>query len=236
MDHTAAIHRRISLSTNKSMGWILHSSSCFEYLVAVRDRKGRKHPLWLQANLLSLTAAKLCNTNRTGYHVRPTTHSKDRADAEDLPIAALPCLSFYSLVDSSSFKLPEPQPTEITWHSANRQSLLLLQERQKNNWRKQRNRECHLQEEDGLIHPYFCFLQGSGRQKTRPSTDTDSRHNHKGMFQKWDEWKNPEVRKNHCSFFQKLHAFLSTLLKNNEQLTTLFKVFAKIYRPSMKIK
>lgn len=62
-------------------------------------------------------------------------------------------------------------------------------------------------------HSPLCFLQGSSKLKTRPSTDTDSRHNHKGTFKKWDKWKNPDVRKNHCNLFRKLYAFLPTSLK-----------------------
>lgn len=51
--------------------------------------------------------AKLCNANRTGHPVGPSTHSKDTVDEEDLPTAALPYQNFYSLVDSF-FPLPEP--------------------------------------------------------------------------------------------------------------------------------
>lgn len=122
MNHTAATCRRVTWNTTKSVRWSWHSSSCSEYLVAARGRRAEDmHSL--RAHLKSLTVA---NNDRTS----PTA----RTEWTNRGYLLLPFpVSTFTLLDIFSLNCQNHQTSKISWHSANRQSPLVLQERQKNN-------------------------------------------------------------------------------------------------------
>lgn len=103
MNHTAATHWSIALSTTRSIRWILHSCSCLQYQVAARGRRSRKHDDWKL--LLESGHAKLHRTNKTGAMASPPLTASTKDD-HYLPTAALLCLNFYSFI-GSFFTFPE---------------------------------------------------------------------------------------------------------------------------------
>lgn len=207
MSYIAAIHGSIALSTGKSPGWILPLLMP-SIRVGSDGQKGTKHKSGWKADFETLTAP---------WWREP-------------PYCCLSLLEFL-LLQILSLHFQNQQTTKITPHSGMRQSLLLLQEKQKTTEENRKIMNATRRKRTDLVtsillparHQQQSWKQDLGWALTAGTT---MKEHFNGKAMKWERITATSL-KNMMPFCPE---------RTMNSWTMLFKIFAEIYVSNMKSK